>query len=55
MAKKGDRITVVLECEESGQVNYVTRMNKKNPLKKIKKFCRSLRKHTRHKVKEKMK
>ena len=57
MAKKGDRIQVILECTEhknSGQPGtsrYVTTKNKKNTSSRIelKKYNSILRKHTIHK------
>tara|TARA_B100000579_G_C22497043_1_gene695174 strand:+ start:383 stop:565 length:183 start_codon:yes stop_codon:yes gene_type:complete len=57
MAKKGDRIQVILECTEhknSGQPGtsrYVTTKNKKNSSSRIelKKYNSVLRKHTIHK------
>ncbi len=57
MAKKGDRIQVILECTEhknSGQPGtsrYVTTKNKKNTSSRIelKKYNSVLRKHTIHK------
>ncbi|MCS6982790.1 MAG: 50S ribosomal protein L33 [Candidatus Absconditabacterales bacterium] len=53
-AKKG-RIKVVLQCTESGQVNYVMKIKKDTFPKEVKKYCRLLRKHTMHKIREKMK
>ncbi len=57
MAKKSkwNRIKIALVCTESWQTNYITKMNKNNMPKQLKKYCRSLRKHTMHKVKEKLK
>ena len=57
MAKKGNRIQVILECTEhkaSGQAGtsrYVTTKNKKNPPDRIelKKYNPILRKYTLHK------
>lgn len=57
MAKKWSRILVGLICTETGAQNYVTQINKINTGKKIelKKYCPSLRKHTIHKSREKLK
>tara|TARA_B100001750_G_C15461229_1_gene574432 strand:+ start:766 stop:948 length:183 start_codon:yes stop_codon:yes gene_type:complete len=57
MAKKGDRIQVILECTEhknsgqSGTSRYVSTKNKKNTSGRIelKKYNPILRKHTIHK------
>jgi len=53
--KKWARIKVALICTESGQMNYVTWINKNNPPKQFRKYCRILKKHTVHKVREKLK
>lgn len=57
MAKKGNRIQVILECTEHkntgapGTSRYVTTKNKKNTTGRleIKKYNRILKKHTIHK------
>ena len=57
MAKKGDRIQVILECTEhknsgkSGTSRYISTKNKKNTTGRIelKKYNPILRKHTIHK------
>lgn len=49
------RQKAVLQCEESWQVNYVMKVNKETFPKKVKKYCRQLRKHTSHKVVFKLK
>ncbi|UFX83090.1 50S ribosomal protein L33 [Candidatus Absconditicoccus praedator] len=55
-SKKGSRILVGLICKETGVQNYVTERNKLNTNKfEIKKYCPKLRKHTMHKMREKLK
>ena len=57
MAKKGNRVQVILECTEhknsglSGTSRYVTTKNKKNTPDRleIKKFCPHCNRHTNHK------
>lgn len=57
MAKKGNRVQVILECTEhknsglSGTSRYVTTKNKKNTPDRleIKKFCSHCNRHTNHK------
>ena len=57
MAKKGDRIQVILECTEHknsgkpGTSRYISTKNKKNTSERIelKKYNPILRKHTLHK------
>ena len=57
MAKKGNRIQVILECTEHknsgkpGTSRYITTKNRKNTPGRIelKKYNRILRKHTLHK------
>ena len=57
MAKKGNRVQVILECTEhknsglSGTSRYVTTKNKKNPPDRleIKKFNPIMKKNTIHK------
>lgn len=56
MAKKSSRLLVGMVCEESGIVDYVTVKNKVNtttPLR-MKKYSRTLRKHTWHKETKKL-
>ncbi len=55
MASKKWRQKAVLQCEESGQTNYVLKVNKETFPKKILKFCRQLKKRTMHKVVFKLK
>jgi large subunit ribosomal protein L33 len=57
MAKKGNRVQVILECTEhknsgmSGTSRYITTKNRKNTTDRLemKKFNPVLRKHTVHK------
>ena len=57
MAKKGNRIQVIMECTEHktsgmpGTSRYITTKNKKNTTERLemKKFCRKCRKHQAHK------
>ena len=57
MAKKGNRIQVILECTEHknsglpGTSRYITTKNKKTTTERLefKKFCRRCRKHINHK------
>ena len=57
MAKKGNRIQVILECTEHkasgkpGTSRYITTKNKKNTPHKLefKKYCRFCKTHTLHK------
>jgi len=56
MAKKGSRVLVGLVCEVCKRQNYVVEKNKVNttsPLK-LKKYCRSCKKHTTHKESKKL-
>jgi large subunit ribosomal protein L33 len=54
--KKGARIIVRLVCTESGDVNYITSLNKtKTPKMEMMKYCPRLRKHTLHKSQDKLK
>jgi len=48
--KKGRRETVLLQCTESGQINYTTKKDKKKHPERLelKKYCPKLRKHTLH-------
>ncbi len=53
MAKKGNRIVVLMECEECKNKNYSTSINHINQREKklkIKKFCKNCRKHTLHRM-----
>ncbi|OGG01508.1 50S ribosomal protein L33 [Candidatus Gottesmanbacteria bacterium RBG_16_52_11] len=51
MAKKDQRLLVGLVCTVCKSTNYVTNRNKINTPDKIKlrKYCRTCRKHTEHK------
>lgn len=52
MAKKaGDRVKVILKCEECGSRENHTQKNKKNTPEKLvlNKFCAKCRKYTSHK------
>ena len=57
MAKKGNRVQVILECTEQkttsvpGTSRYITNKNKKNDPDRLErnKFCKFCRKHTPHK------
>jgi ribosomal protein L33 len=55
MAKKTARINVALVCKETGATNYVTTVNKDNKPQTVRKYCPSLKRHTEHKLKEKLK
>ena len=58
MAKKGNRIIILLECITCKSRNYVTSKNKMNTPEKIdaiSKFCKNCRKHTDHKEVQKLK
>ncbi|MCA9393367.1 MAG: 50S ribosomal protein L33 [Candidatus Omnitrophica bacterium] len=48
--KKNNRETILLKCEESGRINYVTKKDKKKHPERLelKKYCPHLRKHTLH-------
>ena len=56
MAKKGNRVQVILECTEQkasgvpGMSRYITTKNKKNTPDRLEmnKYCRFCRKHTVH-------
>ena len=56
MAKKGNRVQVILECTEQkasgvpGMSRYITTKNKKNTPDRIElnKYCRFCKKHTVH-------
>lgn len=51
MAKKVNRLIILLECEDCGSRNYSTTKNKVNTKGKLKlkKYCPKDRKHTSHK------
>ena len=51
MAKKGNRVPMVLVCTECNQRNYDTEKNKKNDPDRLEmdKYCRFCKKHTLHK------
>ncbi len=51
MAKSEARVTVTLECTETGDRNYVTSKNKRNTTGRLElqKYSRRLRRHTLHK------
>jgi len=55
MAKKSKREYVWLECTECGQRNYRTEVSvaEGTPKLELKKFCKSERKHTAHKLRRK--
>ena len=50
MAKKGSREHILLQCTETGRINYSTMKNKKTHPERleIKKYSPTLRKHTVH-------
>ena len=56
MAKKGNRVQVILECTEQkesgvpGMSRYITTKNKKNTPDRMerKKYCRFCKEHTAH-------
>ncbi len=50
MAKKENRLTVTLACNECKRRDYTTEKNKKNTTARleVKKYCRFCRKHTMH-------
>ena len=56
MAKKGNRVQVILECTEqkesgvAGMSRYITTKNKKNTPDRLElsKYCRFCKKHTVH-------
>ncbi len=65
-SKKGPRENVGLQCTVCGATNYITEYNKNNEqLKKqkdpkaatfpLQKYCKTCKKHTKHKVKKKLK
>jgi large subunit ribosomal protein L33 len=48
--KKGGREKILLQCTESGMINYTTTKDKRNHPERLelKKYCPRLRKHTLH-------
>lgn len=50
MAKRHRREVILLQCTETGRINYTTTKDKKKHPERIelKKFCPQLRKHTLH-------
>lgn len=50
MAKKGNRVYVILQCKKDGRSRYFTTKNKKNTPDRIKrmKYNPYLREHTEH-------
>ena len=60
MAKKGNRVQVILECTEhkesgaAGMSRYITTKNKKNTTERLElsKYCSRCQKHTVHKEKK---
>lgn len=58
MAKKGNRLLLLLECTVCKDRNYITEKNKVNTPDKItelKKFCQRCKTHTPHKEQTKLK
>ena len=55
MAKKSKREDVWMQCKDCGQLNYRTNISvvEGSPKLELKKFCRTERKHTAHKLKRK--
>lgn len=56
MAKKGSRILIGLICEVCHSQNYVTEKNKIETTEslKLKKYCKTCKKHTLHKETKKL-
>ena len=54
MAKKENRVTIGLKCEECNEINYSTKKNKINTTGKLElnKFCPKCNKRTLHKEKK---
>ena len=54
MAKKEDRINIILKCTVCGEENYITTKNKKEHPDKLEtsKYCSRCKKHTVHKEKK---
>jgi large subunit ribosomal protein L33 len=50
MAKRHSREVILLQCTESGRINYTTTKDKKKHPERleVKKYCAQLRKHTLH-------
>ncbi|MCA9407896.1 MAG: 50S ribosomal protein L33 [Candidatus Omnitrophica bacterium] len=50
MAKKVKREKILLQCTESGRINYTATKNKRTHTERLelKKYCPLLRKHTLH-------
>jgi large subunit ribosomal protein L33 len=48
--KKNARETILLQCTESGKINYTSTKDKKNHPERLelKKYCPALRRHTLH-------
>ena len=58
MAKKGNRILILLECSACKERNYITEKNKMNDPEKVEdlnKFCKRCKKHTPHKEQQRLK
>ena len=58
MAKKGNRILILLECTACKSRNYITSKNKMNTPEKmdaLSKFCKKCHKHTDHKEVQRLK
>jgi len=58
MAKKGNRILFLLECNVCKERNYITEKNKVNTPEKfaeLNKFCKRCNKHTSHKEVQRLK
>ena len=55
MAKKEDRISIILKCTECGEETYLTSKNKKNDPDRleIKKYCPRCKKVTLHRERKK--
>ena len=48
--RKAGRENILLQCTESGHINYTSKKNKKQHPERLelKKYCPALRKHTLH-------
>ena len=55
MAKKGDRINIILKCTECGNETYISSKNKKNDADRLElnKYCPNCKKATVHKERKK--
>ncbi len=55
MAKKGDRINIILKCTECGNETYISSKNKKNDADRLelKKYCPNCKKTTIHRERKK--